>query len=343
MSELTPVETSSIGATSSVVENNPSDPGLSKNARKKLAKAALRETRKKEKRALEKARRKENKRKRFEAGEVLPPKAKKRKVGSQEWNGAWVVLDLGFDDKMLDKEVSSLTGQLSYCYNHSRTTEKPFRIICTGLDGRTLDRLNGTLGGQHQSWHGFQWTSESLDWLWKKDPAPSTSEPKPPDDVAKAVPRESVKFDTIPTFSQQDVVYLTADSPNILTTLDPGKAYVIGALVDHNRYKALCLNKANDLKIEHAQLPIGEYLPQLTTRKVLTVNQVLAIMLKWWETKDWKHALEAVIPSRKFEKHEASGQELEEDVDEEEAEEGNDEMGEKEEQEEGTFQTVIQL
>jgi Trm5-related predicted tRNA methylase len=32
------------------------------------------------------------------------------------------------------------------------------------------------------------------------------------------------------------VVYLTADSPHTLDVLDPTKAYVIGGLVDHNRY-----------------------------------------------------------------------------------------------------------
>jgi hypothetical protein len=35
----------------------------------------------------------------------------------------------------------------------------------------------------------------------------------------------------------QNVIYLTADSSNILTTIEPDKVYVIGSIVDHNRHK----------------------------------------------------------------------------------------------------------
>lgn len=40
---------------------------------------------------------------------------------------------------------------------------------------------------------------------------------------------------------------------------------------------------------------------ELPTRKVLTVNQVLAILLNWVEDRDWKKAFFDVIPPRKFE------------------------------------------
>src|ERR1700733_1072967 len=62
----------------------------------------------------------------------------------------------------------------------------------------------------------------------------------------------------------------------------------------------LCLNKARDYGIRTARLPIGRYLASLPTRKVLTVNQVFEILVKWVETKDWEQAFYHVIPKRKF-------------------------------------------
>ncbi|GAA6047502.1 hypothetical protein JCM3770_005778 [Rhodotorula araucariae] len=100
------------------------------------------------------------------------------------------------------------------------------------------------------------------------------------------------------------VVYLTGDSPNVLTTLDAGHTYILGGIVDRNRYKNLCLGKAERLGIAHAQLPIGAFLPEMQTRKVLTVNQVYEILVGWVEEGEradgWREALRRVMPERKF-------------------------------------------
>jgi tRNA (guanine9-N1)-methyltransferase len=36
---------------------------------------------------------------------------------------------------------------------------------------------------------------------------------------------------------QQKIIYLTADSEDELTDLKPDETYIIGGIVDHNRYK----------------------------------------------------------------------------------------------------------
>lgn len=51
-----------------------------------------------------------------------------------------------------------------------------------------------------------------------------------PETSATADPAQSVK---------QSIVYLTADSEEELTELRPNETYIIGGIVDRNRYKVI--------------------------------------------------------------------------------------------------------
>ena len=72
--------------------------------------------------------------------------------------------------------------------------------------------------------------------------------------------------------ARSQLVYLTAESPTVLTRLDPAKVYVIGGIVDHNRMKGLCHALAAKHQLATARLPIQENLVNLR-RTVITVNQ----------------------------------------------------------------------
>ncbi|KZT70331.1 hypothetical protein DAEQUDRAFT_750450 [Daedalea quercina L-15889] len=326
---------------------------LSKNAQKRLAKAAYIAEQKKERRAAEKQRKKEKKRilaEKRAAGELDEDEEarafKKRRTGDGPRRPfrARVVVDLGFDDKMTDNEVKSLTSQLAYTYSANRKAEQPFEhLLFTSLSGRTLSRMESMSNAAYKRWVNAEFWSEGYERLWEQSEATnkegSTSNPfltaegeatrtKAQDLLEESVGQQvsienkealattdaaddsgqhtarlrNGKGKEKPPSSapKESVVYLTADSQDELTELKEGETYIIGGIVDHNRYKNLCLGKAESSGMRSARLPIGTYLASLKTRKVLTVNQTFEILLKWVETRDWEQALEAVIPKRKF-------------------------------------------
>ncbi|CUA70259.1 tRNA (guanine(9)-N1)-methyltransferase [Rhizoctonia solani] len=357
-------------------------PTLSKSAQKRLAKAERFAQLKLERRAREKeqkvAKRKERE-ERIAAGEDPGPSdAKKRRV-SREGEGpvrpfnARIVIDLGFDEKMTEKEVGSLCSQLAYTYAAHRRTRTPFgSLLFTGLNGRSRKQLDNTNDASYRRWKYTEWWEEDIDGLWNpptilpKEPpeteesvetsgeptktpikleptaAPELtpaagSEPATtnPEAVSPSTPsaglkqRRAPKLDPTPQVRsacpRESVIYLSADAEDEILELKEGETYVIGGIVDRNRYKNLCANKARDLNIRSARLPIGRYLADMPTRKVLTVNQVFDILVHWVTTHNWEEAMQKVMPKRKFNANGKKGKRSQAQVDEEDGEDVGDE------------------
>ncbi|RPD67375.1 hypothetical protein L226DRAFT_529722 [Lentinus tigrinus ALCF2SS1-7] len=297
------------------------DQPLSKKAQKKLAKAAYIAERKKERRAAEKERKKEKKRALAEkraAGELDEEEAARDKKRQKTEQGprtpfnARVVVDLGFDDKMSENEVKSLTSQLAYTYSANRKAVHPFSsLLFTSLNGRTMTRMDAMNNAAYKRWVNAEWWEEDYRRLWEDKPDNNAQEQQivaaQEDEGADNVEtgegaegKKSLRERAPSRADRETVVYLTADSEEELTELKEGETYIIGGIVDHNRYKNLCLNKSQEHNIRSARLPIGTYLAEMRTRKVLTVNQTFEILLKWVETRSWEQALYAVMPKRKF-------------------------------------------
>uniref|UniRef100_A0A1D1ZQL9 tRNA (guanine(9)-N(1))-methyltransferase n=1 Tax=Auxenochlorella protothecoides TaxID=3075 RepID=A0A1D1ZQL9_AUXPR len=178
--------------------------------------------------------------------------------------GQRLIVDLSFEDKMTDAELKSLCQQLAYCYSANARSSKPMHLIFTGVQGRMKECIN-------KQCSGFD------NWIATK---------------SEATYLVHFKEET------EQLVYLTADSENEIQELDPSKIYIVGGIVDRNRYKNLCAGKAEEEGIATAKLPIGDYVA-LSSSSVMCTNHVVEIMIRQQELGDWRAAFEAVIPTRK--------------------------------------------
>lgn len=87
-----------------------------------------------------------------------------------------------------------------------------------------------------------------------------------------AAEQHAAPFSEVFADMKDRLVYLTADATTELTELLPDHAYIIGGIVDRNRYKNLCLDRAKELGIKSARLPIGDHLK-------LAGSKVFALLL----------------------------------------------------------------
>jgi tRNA (guanine9-N1)-methyltransferase len=128
-----------------------------------------------------------------------------------------------------------VSQQFSFCYNANRKSSTPCHVHITSFGGKTKKDIEGKF--EYQKWKNV------------------VVDEKPYIDL----------------FDRTKLVYLTADSTNVLEDLNPEHYYIIGAIVDHNRLKNATKLLADQQGIATARLPIDEHL-KLSTRKVLTIN-----------------------------------------------------------------------
>ncbi|XP_021248997.1 tRNA methyltransferase 10 homolog A isoform X3 [Numida meleagris] len=174
-----------------------------------------------------------------------------------------LIVDCSFDDLMMLKDVKKLHKQIQRCYAENRKAFHPVQFYLTSHGGQLKSNMNENDKGW-VNWKDIQIRTEHYSELIKKE----------------------------------DLVYLTSDSPDVLSELDEKKAYVIGGLVDHNHHKGITYKKAVEQGIGHAQLPLGNFV-KMNSRKVLAVNHVFEIILAYLEKRDWKEAFFSVLPQRK--------------------------------------------
>nr|CAD7196087.1 unnamed protein product [Timema douglasi] len=243
-----------------------------------------------------------------------------------------VAIDTSFDDLMNNKDTNKCVNQLLRCYSANRRASNPIQLYFTSFVGNTkteMAKLSGYTNWDVCSTLAVDKTNDDRE-IGVRIPVRCTKVAYVSAqylNMFRANLTLQVEMFTIvlvfvqvnfksesymDIFDKNELIYLSSDSDNIITTLEDDKVYIIGGLVDHNSQKGLTLQIANDKGIAHAQLPIREYLEMRTT-KVLSIVHVFEILLAVTEGSPWKEALLNVLPSRKgaTEKYESSASDSE--------------------------------
>ncbi len=183
-----------------------------------------------------------------------------------------VIIDCDWDKEHSDSNLKSLSQQIMFCYGVNKRHAHPASLYLTGLGPLLNAKLSKVL---FESWTGVSVSSQ--DYIFN-----------------------TAEFSAQPQASggQKQLVYLTSDAEEVLESLDPCCAYVIGGIVDRNRLKGATFNKATGQGVRTAKLPIKENFA-LSCTHVLTVNHVFEILLNFSACGSWPQAIEQVLPKRK--------------------------------------------
>eukprot|EP00931_Biecheleriopsis_adriatica_P062289 TRINITY_DN37517_c0_g1_i1.p1 TRINITY_DN37517_c0_g1~~TRINITY_DN37517_c0_g1_i1.p1 ORF type:complete len:320 (-),score=110.56 TRINITY_DN37517_c0_g1_i1:189-1103(-) len=139
--------------------------------------------------------------------------------------GTTVVLDLEWEQAMQEKELKSLLQQVLYCYGANRRASRPTRLVFSGVEPGSQTHAGLSKQAGYESWE---------------------------------VQKLSGAY--VEAFPKERLVYLTADSEEVLESFDPEKVYIIGGIVDRNRLKGRTMEKALEQGIATAQLPLARHI-----------------------------------------------------------------------------------
>ncbi|KNZ43754.1 hypothetical protein VP01_98g2 [Puccinia sorghi] len=238
------------------------------------------------KRAAERARKKQKK---LEPGQE--PKTRNHEAAIVF--PAIIALDCRFDDKMSDKEIVSLDRQIAHSYSINRKAPVQF------------EQLNGN---QYLRWKSVQFATESIEEITQQDVgstdqdvgAGSVSEEKRPEDQrARSIVASSTSNSEGTEPTGKECVHQSASGADIQARREEVREEG-GSQQREDGSGNLCLDLAQQHGFQHAQLPINQHFSHLKTRKVLTVNQVVEILVSYLHDQDWEKSFQRVIPARKL-------------------------------------------
>jgi ribonuclease P protein 1 len=188
------------------------------------------------------------------------------------WKGAQamqfgqpLVFDMAYDNYMNSKEMQNTVSQLLESEGWNRRNVDPFHIHFCNL------KVDSAYHRELVKRYGEKWDKLLL---------------------------TATEKSHVDLFPKDSIIYLTADSPNVMTTFKHDKIYVIGSFVDKNMQPGTSLAKAKRLNLATECLPLDKYLQWEIGTKNLTLDQMMRILLCLKNTGNWEEALK-FVPRRK--------------------------------------------
>ncbi|XP_055355351.1 mitochondrial ribonuclease P protein 1 homolog isoform X2 [Paramacrobiotus metropolitanus] len=181
--------------------------------------------------------------------------------------GQPLVVDLGFDEWMTEREQVNCATQLRDAYAYNRDARDPFWLqFCNvNFQGHTYKAMEGAIGNINLPSCLLEFSEKSY----------------------------------LDLFPKEKIVYLTPNAEYNMREFNEDDVYVIGAIVDRSQSKPLTLAKAKREGLRMAKLPIDVYLRWAVGSKYLALNHVISLLVDVKRNGDWEAALRAHIPKRK--------------------------------------------
>lgn len=174
-----------------------------------------------------------------------------------------IIFDLDYLNLMKKTEIKSLTSQVSYSYSLNKTLKTPFCFYLCNYVGEVKKEME-MMGSSNWSVKFYEEKFYQVEEIIK---------------------------------SERDIIYLSPDSPNVLSEVNDKSIYIIGGFVDKPVSKFRSLDKANGLDIKTARLPLDDYLKDLVN-PVLNINNVVEILASYIETQNWESTIQNLVPGR---------------------------------------------
>ena len=218
-----------------------------------------------------------------------------------------VVIDMGFENLMNQRDLGKCLKQLLHCYSINRRLQQPLQFHISSFDGERLKKEME----RHQGYEHWDCIFHSTSYFDVFTTPVNSSNCK--NNAQVTIPSTKQESTLLPLdnkipgqtdrkFSKdaKNIIYLTSESENVLESFDPNCVYIIGGLVDHNNHKGICHRLAVEKGVNHARFPIQEAGVEMKTRQVLTIDHVFRIIASVAsEGRSWKEALIETLPERK--------------------------------------------